>query len=120
MTQAARMRALGQYRFGGVEALEEIELPVPQPSGADLLVRMEAVAINPVDTKVRSNWNGFGQLQAGDPVITGWDGAGVVEALGPQSDGRFQPGAAVMFAGSVARAGCHSEFALVDLSLIHI
>lgn len=118
MTQAARMRALGQYRFGGVEALEEIELPVPQPTGADLLVRMEAVAINPVDTKVRSNWNGFGQLQAGDPVITGWDGAGVVEALGPQSDGRFQPGAAVMFAGSVARAGCHSEFALVDSRLV--
>ena len=71
MTQAARMRALGQYRFGGVEALEEIELPVPQPSGADLLVRMEAVAINPVDTKVRSNWNGFGQLQGGGVLAVG-------------------------------------------------
>ncbi len=39
----ARMRAFGQHHFGGVEALEELELPVPQPTGADLLVRMEAV-----------------------------------------------------------------------------
>ena len=98
------MRVLGQRRFGGVEVLEELELPVPQPTAADLLVRMEAVALNPVDTKVRSNWNGFGELQSGDPVITGWDGAGVVDAVGPLSDGRFRPGDAVYFAGSVARA----------------
>ena len=112
------MRVLGQRRFGGVEVLEELELPVPQPIGADLLVRMEAVALNPVDTKVRSNWNGFGELQSGDPVITGWDGAGVVEAVGPLSDGRFRPGDAVYFAGSVARAGCQRQFALVDSRLV--
>ena len=47
----ATMRVLGQRRFGGVEVLEELELPVPQPTGADLLVRMEAVALNPVDTR---------------------------------------------------------------------
>lgn len=39
-------------------------------------------------------------------------------AVGPGSDGRFQPGDGVMFAGSVARAGCHSEFALLDSRLV--
>lgn len=114
----ATMRALGQTSFGGVEVLEELSIRVPEPGGADLLVRMEAVALNPVDTKVRSNWNGFGTLQSGDPVITGWDGAGVVEAVGPASDGRFRIGDAVFFAGSVARAGCQSEFTLVDSRLV--
>ena len=73
------MRVLGQRRDGGVEVLEELRLPVPQAEGADLLVRMQAMGLNPLDTKVRSNWVGFGDFQAGDPV---------------------------MFAGSVARAGC--------------
>lgn len=115
---AGTMRAFAQTRFGGVEVLEELQLPVPVPTGSDLLVRMEAVALNPVDTKVRSNWNGFGTLQSGDPVITGWDGAGVVEALGPTHDGRFQPGDAVFFAGNVARAGCQRQFTLVDSRLV--
>lgn len=73
------IRVLGQRRDGGVEVLEELRLPVPQAEGADLLVRMQAMGLNPLDTKVRSNWVGFGDFQAGDPV---------------------------MFAGSVARAGC--------------
>jgi len=112
------MRVLGQRRYGGVEVLEELRLPVPMPTGADLLVRMQAVGLNPVDTKVRSNWGGFGDFQSGDPVITGWDGAGVVAACGPEADGRFGPGDAVMFAGSVGRAGCHREYALVDSRLV--
>lgn len=112
------MRVLGQRRYGGVEVLEELRLPVPQAEGADLLVRMQAVGLNPVDTKVRSNWGGFGDFQSGDPVITGWDGAGEVVACGPEADGRFQPGDAVMFAGSVARAGCQREYALVDSRLV--
>lgn len=114
----AMMRAFAQIRFGSVEVLEQLQLPVPVPTRPDLLVRMEAVALNPVDTKVRSNWNGFGTLQSGDPVITGWDGAGVVQALGSQHDGRIQPGDAVFFAGNVARTGCQSQFTLVDSRLV--
>lgn len=109
---------LGQRRFDGVEVLEELRLPLPPVEGADLLVRMQAVGLNPVDTKVRSNWGGFGDVQSGDPVITGWDGAGVVVACGPRADGRFAAGDPVMFAGSVARAGCMREFAEVDSRLV--
>ncbi len=85
------MRVLGQRRYGGVAVLEELRLPVPQAEGVDLLVRMQAVGLNPVDTKVRSSWGGFGDFQSGD---------------------------AVMFAGSVARAGCQREYAMVDSRLV--
>jgi NADPH2:quinone reductase len=56
------MRVLGQRRYGGVAVLEELRLPVPQAEDADLLVGMQAVGLNPVDTKVRSNWGGFGDF----------------------------------------------------------
>lgn len=118
MTLPEKMRVLGQRRFGGVEVLEELRLPLPPVEGADLLVRMQAVGLNPVDTKVRSNWGGFGDFQSGDPVITGWDGAGVVVARGPEADRRFAVGDPVMFAGSLARAGCQREFAAVDSRLV--
>lgn len=118
MTLPETMRVLGQRRYGGVEVLEELRLPLPPVEGADLLVRMQAVALNPVDTKVRGNWGGFGDFQSGDPVITGWDGAGVVAACGPEADGCFAVGDLVMFAGSLARAGCQRECATVDRRLV--
>jgi len=112
------MRSIAQVEFGGPEVLREIDMPVPVVSGGDLRVRVHAVAVNPVDVKVRTNWGGFGALQPGNPVVTGWDAAGVVDAVGPEADGRFQPGDAVFFAGSVSRAGHHREYTLVDSRLV--
>ena len=92
--------------------LIEQELPSPELRPHDLLVRVEAVAVNPVDTKVRA-----GVAPGGPPRLLGWDGCGVVEALGEAlvKDGsRFQPGDAVIFAGDVSRAGCQAEFVAVD------
>jgi zinc-binding alcohol dehydrogenase family protein len=112
------MRALAQTQFGGPDVIEELTLPVPEATGRDLRVRVHAVGINPVDVKVRSNWNGFGDLQAATPVVTGWDVSGVVDAVGPAADGRFQVGDAVFFAGSVARQGSHREYTLVDSRVV--
>lgn len=112
------MRALGQRSFGGPEVLEEIVLPIPEVTGADLRVRLHATAVNPVDLKARTNWNGFGELQGAAPWVTGWDGAGVVDAVGPTADGRFKIGDEVFFAGSVARRGCQSEYAVVDSRIV--
>lgn len=112
------MRAIAQTEFGGPEVLREIEMPVPEALGSDLRVRVHAVGINPVDVKVRSNWNGFGELQASSPVVTGWDAAGVVDAVGPAADGRFRVGDAVFFAGSVARQGSHREHTIVDSRVV--
>src|SRR2546430_17488985 len=60
-------------------ALVEIELPKPSPSGRDLLVKVEAVSVNPVDTKRRP------EASEAQPRVLGWDAAGTVEAAGPQA-----------------------------------
>jgi len=91
-------------------SLTDIELPRPAPTGQDLLVRVEAVSVNPVDTK---------QRKAGSPTprVLGWDAAGTVEAVGPQAK-LFKPGDAVYYAGDVTRPGCDSEFHLVDERIV--
>lgn len=113
-----KMRIIGQTKFGGPEVLKIMELPRPACTGRDLLVRMMAVGVNPVDPKARANWNGYGEFQKQDIVITGWDGAGIVEELGPEADGRFKVGDEVYFCGSIARPGCNAELALVDSRLV--
>ena len=88
----------------------EIELPKPSPSGRDLLVKVEAVSVNPVDYKQR-------KTQASGSRVLGWDAAGTVEAVGSQTS-LFKPGDAVYYAGDVTRPGCNSEFHLVDERIV--
>ncbi|MFN5119085.1 MAG: zinc-binding alcohol dehydrogenase family protein [Cyanobacteriota bacterium] len=88
--------------------LRSIELPAPEPGPHDLLVRVEAVAVNPVDHKVLAS------LRPGDPPrVAGWDGAGVVERVGATVT-RFRSGDAVIFAGDIRRPGCFAEQVLVE------
>lgn len=96
------------------ESLVDIELPRPDASGHDLLVRIEAVAVNPVDTKVRR----FHAPPAdGGWRVPGWDAAGVVEAVGDATR-RFRPGDRVWYAGDLGRQGSHAEFQLVNERLV--
>ncbi|MEB3330972.1 MAG: zinc-binding alcohol dehydrogenase family protein [Synechococcaceae cyanobacterium] len=88
--------------------LIELELPEPQPGRRDLLVRIEAIAVNPIDTKVRA-----GLAEGSEPRILGWDAAGTVERCG-EDVSRFHPGQRVLFAGALQRPGCNAEFSLVD------
>jgi zinc-binding alcohol dehydrogenase family protein len=94
------------------DALVDVELPKPEPSGRDLLVKVEAVSVNPVDTKVRR-----GGDPAGGMRVLGWDAAGTVEAAGPDA-ALFKRGNAVFYAGSVARPGANSEYHLVDERIV--
>lgn len=89
--------------------LQDTVLPFPPlPGPHDLRVAVEAVAVNPVDLKVRST------LPAGGPAqILGWDASGVVEAVGEAVEG-FRIGDAVMFAGAINRPGCQAQSVLVD------
>jgi NADPH:quinone reductase len=87
----------------------EIEQPKPAPAGRDLLVKVEAISVNPVDYKQRK--------QATGSRVLGWDAAGTVEAVGPQAT-LFKPGNAVYYAGDVTRPGCNSEFHLVDERIV--
>jgi len=93
-----------------ISSLVDIELPVPSPSGRDLLVRVEAVSVNPVDTKRR-------MVETKEPKVLGWDAAGTVEKAGSEVS-LFKPGDAVYYAGDVTRPGSNSEFHLVDERIV--
>ena len=88
----------------------DIELPKPSPTGRDLLVKVEAVSVNPVDYKQR-------KVASPSPRVLGWDAAGTVEAVGNEVT-LFKPGDAVYYAGDVTRPGCDSEFHLVDERIV--
>lgn len=108
---AELMRAVGYRRnlpISDPASLVDLELPVPVPGEHDLLVRVEAVSVNPVDIKVRKNSD-----PGGEPKILGYDAAGVVVAVGGAVT-LFRPGDEVWYAGSIARAGTNAQFHLVD------
>ncbi|SAL43190.1 zinc-binding alcohol dehydrogenase family protein [Caballeronia telluris] len=110
------MKAIGLTHYlpiSNPEALIDIELDKPVPTGRDLLVRIEAIAVNPVDTKVRAPKDKVEET----PRVLGWDAAGVVEAVGPEVS-LFKPGDAVYYAGSITRQGANSEFHLVDERIV--
>jgi zinc-binding alcohol dehydrogenase family protein len=91
------------------QSLVDVTLPDPAPAGRDLLVRVAAVSVNPVDTKQRAP-NPKVEAQ---PRVLGWDAAGTVAAVGPEVT-LFKPGDEVYYAGDVTRQGSNSELQLVD------
>ena len=98
------------------EALQDIVLPRPQPGPRDLLVRVEAASVNPVDAKLRGPRPGAPAL-LDQPRVLGFDAAGVVEAVGNEVE-LFQPGDEVYYAGDATRPGCNAQYHLVDERLV--
>jgi NADPH2:quinone reductase len=94
-------------------SLIDVELPVPQPGPRDLRVKVEAVSVNPVDTKVRMR----AAPPEGEVKVLGWDAAGIVEAVGAEVT-LFRPGDEVFYAGSIARPGTNAELHLVDERIV--
>jgi len=111
------MRAVGYQRSlppCDPESLVDIELPdPPAPTGRDLLVKVHAVSVNPVDTKVRRR----AQPEAGAWKVLGFDAAGTVVAAGPEAT-LFKAGDPVYYAGSIARQGTNAELHLVDERIV--
>ena len=81
------MRTVTQQRFGGPEVLEVVEAAKPSPQSGEVLIRVHAVSLNPVDGSVRA---GVFPLLGEPPFRVGWDVSGVVEAAGPGA--RFEVG----------------------------
>lgn len=110
------MRAVGYRQPRPItedDALLDLDLPRPVPSGRDLLVRVEAVSVNPVDTKVRRGV----APEPGQAKVLGWDAAGTVVEVGPDAT-LFGPGDAVFYAGDLTRPGTDAEFHLVDERIV--
>ena len=91
----------------------DIEVADPLPEGRDLLVRIEAVSVNPIDLKMRS----ARPLAGGVPRILGWDAAGVVLATGPEAV-LFVSGDRVFHAGSILRQGTNAQMQTVDERIV--
>jgi zinc-binding alcohol dehydrogenase family protein len=110
------VKAVGLYRYLPIddpESLLDLEVDAPQATGRDLLVEVNAIAVNPVDYKSRAPRP---QVETA-PKILGWDVAGVVKAVGPDVT-LFKPGDAVYYAGSRTRPGGNSELHLVDERIV--
>lgn len=95
------------------EALIDIELSQPMASGRDLLIKVAAVAVNPVDYKIRQNV----APEQGQSKVLGWDAVGEVIATGELAT-TFKPGDRVYYAGDLNRQGSNAEFQLVDERLV--
>lgn len=110
------MKAVAYQKAGPItlpEALVDIELDTPVAKGHDLLVRVQAVSVNPVDTKIRKN---VSAEQSGWKVL-GWDAVGTVEAIGDKVT-QFKIGDVVWYAGALNRQGSNSELQLVDERIV--
>ncbi len=92
--------------------LQDLDLPLPTPLAHDLLVRVEAISVNPVDHKVRDT-----PAANDDPRVLGWDVAGVVSAVG-EAVTLFKVGDPVFYAGSVVRPGANSQYHAVDERIV--
>ncbi len=110
------MKAVGYYKplpITEPEALLDLDLPEPAPSGHDLLVEVRAVSVNPVDTKIRKRNTPHGN----DARVLGFDAAGVVKSTGSEVE-LFKPGDEVYYAGNNERAGSNAQFQLVDERIV--
>src|SRR3546814_5711460 len=73
------MQAISQDELGGPEVLKRVTLPVPKPGMGEILVRVHAASVNPVDVMNRKS----GAFVGKPPFVLGWDVSGTVEAIGP-------------------------------------
>lgn len=91
----------------------DFKLPAPVAKGKDLLVRIDAISLNPVDFKERHDIIG----KLAEPLILGWDACGEVLAVGEDVT-TYNVGVMVMYAGEMNRPGCYAEMQLVDERIV--
>ena len=95
------------------KSLQDVELPQPAATGRDILVRVRAIGVNPVDFKVRQR----AAAEPGETKVLGWDAVGEVVATG-EAVSLFEPGDQVYYAGDVTRQGSNAEYQIVDERIV--
>lgn len=110
------MKAVRIHHYGGPEVLTYEDSPRPKPGPADVLVRVAAAGVNPVDWKIRQGYLRE-RVQLSFPAILGLDVAGEVEELGPGAT-RFKIGDSVFGRADPSRDGSYAEYIVVQESLL--
>lgn len=110
------MKAVGLYKYLPIEkeeSLIDFQVEKPTTTKRDILVKIKAISINPVDVKVRAPKD----KEEKEPRILGWDASGVVEEIGSDCT-IFKPGDEVFYSGDLTRSGTYSEYHLVDERIV--
>jgi NADPH:quinone reductase-like Zn-dependent oxidoreductase len=108
------MKAVRIHKYGGPEVLQYEDAPRPKPQAGEVLIRVHAAGVNPIDWKVREgHMKDFWPHKF--PLILGWDVSGTVEAVGPgpAAAGRFKKGDEVYSVPDVSRDGAYAEYIVV-------
>ena len=110
------MKAIGYLKSLPIdlpESLTDIDIEKPEATGRDILVKVAAISVNPVDTKVRMRAEGVDDKHK----ILGWDAVGEVVAVGDKTE-LFNVGDQVWYAGDITRSGSNAEYQLVDERIV--
>lgn len=116
LMEGIEMKAIGLHEYLPIEeenSLINIEVERPVATGRDILVKINAISVNPVDTKVRSPKDKKEDIAK----ILGWDASGIVVQTG-EGCTLFKEGDEVFYAGSITRQGTYSEYHLVDERIV--
>ncbi len=106
------MKAIRIHSYGGPEVLQYEDVPRPVLNDDDVLIRVHASGVNPVDWKIR---DGFFKEMITLPLIPGWDVAGVIEEIGPEVIG-WEVGDKVYSRPEIFRNGSYAEYIAVKSS----
>ena len=112
------MKAIGfktSYEIDHEDSLVEFEMQKPVAQGFDIVVKVNGVSMNPVDTKVRANSSK--DIVLDEPKILGYDGIGIVESIG-ENVTAVKAGDRVFYAGDVTKNGSNSQFQLIDSRIV--
>jgi NADPH:quinone reductase-like Zn-dependent oxidoreductase len=105
------MKAVRIHKYGGPEVLHYEDAPRPKPAATEVLIRVHAAGVNPVDWKIREgHLKEF--LNHSLPLIIGWDVSGVVEQVG-RGVSRFKAGDEVFSEVELSRDGAYAEYVVV-------
>ncbi|GAA1989993.1 NADP-dependent oxidoreductase [Amycolatopsis minnesotensis] len=114
------MKAIGVHEFGGPEALRVLDLPEPQAGPGEVRIRVHAAAVSPTDVLLRTGGHAVRMPDRRPPFVPGMDAAGVIDQVGPGTDGRLAVGQRViaMVLFTSPHGGAYAEQVVVSAASV--